>query len=295
MSILEKLFKNKPTAAASASGLDPQMRANNTALQAAMSAVAKSDSPETRRVLYEAMQNAWFLVPRLDLATPVPASGKGLPDSAPLRMPIIENADGNKIVPAFTDEAALNHWHGAPIQYFALQGVSFFRTVLKSGADEIGVNAPPVGKPPIRAGGCILRSEFQVLAEGRIPQPPGAGGPVQLKLAQDQTYLLCMPTQMPRQELFDVLSSAARTQPNIRALYFCQILIGEAAPHMAIAIDLLPGTAQLFIDKIISVLGTAIQPLLAQNDLLDFFPSTVTPLADSIKKQGVRVYVASAS
>jgi SseB protein C-terminal domain len=121
----------------------------------------------------------------------------------------------------------------------------------------------------------------------------GSGAPARLEVAEDQSCLICMPKQMPRQELFDALASAAKTQPNVRALYFCQIAIGQGAPHGAILIDLLPGTSQMFVDKIIDLLGSAINPLLSQHDFFDFFPSTVTGLADAIKKQGARIYTAS--
>jgi hypothetical protein len=294
MSIFDKLFRPNAPQTNTGQVPNPQIRADNAAFLAAMNNVARGDSPETRQALYEAMQKAWFLVPQSDAASAAVAPGKHTSDgSMRISLPILNDGKGVKVLPTFTDEEALAHWRHEPTPYIALQGASFFKIVVQSDTEDIAVNPPPPGKPPVRAGGRITRDEFRTLAEGLIPHSSAPGVPARLQVQKDQKCLLSMPKQMPRQELFDALASAARTQPNVLALYFCQISFGQGAPHGAILIELLPGTSQMFSDKIIDGLGSAISPLLSQQDSFDFFPSTVGGLADAIKRVGARIYAAS--
>jgi hypothetical protein len=294
MSIFDKLFKSHAAPAHPGNAPNAQLHADNAVFLAAMNNVAKSDSPETRQVLYQTMQKAWFLVPQTGPA-PAPASpGMHVSDgSLRVSLTITPDAQGKKVLATFTDEETLVHWRPEPTPYIALQGASFFKIVVQSDAEDIAVNPPPPGKPPIRAGGRITRQEFRALAEGLIPQSSAPGGPSRLQVENDQRCLISMPKQMPKQELFQAMASAARNQPNVLALYFCQIAIGGGAPHRAILIDLLPGTSQMFTDKIIDVLGSSINSLLSQNEVFDFFPSTVAGVADAIKRTGARIYAAA--
>lgn len=209
----------------------------------------------------------------------------------PVSLPIIDDAHGKKVVPTFTDEEALAYWRGAT-PWFALQGTVFFQCVVKTEADEIAVNPPLLGKPLIRPTGRITRAEFRALAEGMIPQTTSNKNALQMEVVKPQRVLLGMPAKMPRIELLDALAEAAKSQPNIRALYFCQIVFAEGVPHIAIAIDILPATPQSQIDNVIGALGSAIQPMLLESELFDFFSSDATSLVDAIKKAGKTIYIA---
>jgi hypothetical protein len=173
-----------------------------------------------------------------------------------------------------------------------LQGLIFFQGVAGTEAEEIAVNPFRPGEKMIRAHGRITRAEFQVLAEGLIPEPHSPGKAMQMMAVKPQRVLVGMPAEMPRKEVFDALTSAARSQPSIRALYFCQIKFAEGDPHRAVAIDFLSGTPPEDADAGAHALASAIQPLLPGGELFDFFPSGTT-LADAIMKQGQKIYNAS--
>ncbi|PYX58521.1 MAG: hypothetical protein DMG76_08670 [Acidobacteria bacterium] len=292
MGIFDKLFRTRGASANSYDAADAQARADNLNFMRAMEAVAKLDSPKTRRALYESMQKAWFLVPTDRMPGPAVPGKHVLDGRTPVSLAIIRDANGRKVVPSFTDEEALAYWRGAT-PWFAMQGASFFQGVVETDADEIAINPPLPDKPMIRPTGRITRAEFQALAEGMIPQTTGTDNTLQMEIVKPQRVFLGMPAQMPRHEIFDALAASAKSLPDIRALYFCQIVFGEGTPHGAIAIDLLPGTPQLQTDNVIGVLGSAIQPLLSKNELFDFFPSVVGTLVDAIKKEGEPIYVAS--
>ena len=288
MGIFDKLFKPQNVAANAPDAEDAKARAANRALVHAMAEIGKLDSTGTRRALYEAMQQAWFLVPTENTQQDAPI-GRYITDAQThLSLPIIIDAHGKKVVPSFTDEEALAYWSGAT-PWFALQGTVFFQCVAKTEVDEIALNPPSPGKPLIRPGGHITRPEFQALAESVIPGTTRAG----VKIRKGTKVFLGMPAQMPRPEIFHALAVAAESQVCIRALYYCQLRIGEDAPHGAIAIELVPATPQPEVGKIIDALGAAVQPLLSQNEFFDFFPSGAAALAASIMKTGKAIYVAA--
>lgn len=289
MGVLDKLFKRKRSSGRSA-GDSPKARPENLAFLQAMEAVARSDSLENRQALYRTMLQAWFLVPTNQMPAPGTLGEHVLENDTEVSIPIHRDAHGKNIVPAFTDELALEHWSGAS-PWFALQGLIFFQGVAGTEADEIAVNPFRPGEKIIRPFGRITRAEFQALAEGLIPEPRSQGKTVQMTAVKPQRVLVGMPKEMPGKEVFDALISAAKSQKAIRALYFCQIKFAEGAPHRAVAIDFLPGTSPEDADAGAHALGSATQPLLPSGELFDFFPSGTT-LADAIMKQGKKIYSA---
>lgn len=290
MGVLDKLFKRMGSSSRSAADA-PRARPENLAFLQAMEAVAGSDSPENRQALYRTMLQAWFLVPTNQMPGPGAPDQHVLKSDTRVSVPIHRDARGKNIVPAFTDEQALERWTGGS-PWFALQGLIFFQSVAGTEADEIAVNPFRPGEKPIRPFGRITRAECQALAEGLIPEPRSQGKTMQMTAVKPQRVLVGMPKEMPGKEVFDALITAAKSQTAIRALYFCQIKFSEGAPHRAVAIDFLPGISPEDADASAHALGSAIQPLLPRGELFDFFPSGTT-LADAIIKQGKKIYSAS--
>jgi hypothetical protein len=290
MGVFDKLFRRKGSSS-HPSAQSPKARPENLAFLQAMEAVARLDSPDNRQALYRAMLQAWFLVPTSRMPDPGAPGKHVLESDTQVSIPIHRDARGKNIVPAFTDEQALAHWSDAS-PWFALQGLIFFQGVAGTEADEIAVNPFRPGEKVKRPHGRITRAEFQTLAEGLIPEPRATGNTVQMTAVKPQRVLIGMPAEMPRKEVFDALTSAAKSQTAIRALYFCQIKFAEGAPHRAVAIDFLPGTSPEDADACAHALGSAIQPMLPSGDLFDFFPSGTT-LAGAIMKQGKNIYSAS--
>ena len=287
MGIFDKLLKPKHSTAASFEAGDSQARAANLKLLQAMDEIAKLDSTDTRRALYAAMEQAWFIVPTENWPAGAPSGRYISDDQTRMGMPVIVDKLGQNIVPAFTDEEALEYWSGAT-PWFALQGTAFFACVVKTEIDIIAINPPPPGKPLIRAGGRLTRSEFTLLAKGQFPLAERRD----IKVSKGTKVLLGMPAKMPNDKIFAALGAAAHSEPSILALHYCQIQFPEGPAHGAIAIELRPGTPESQLGGITGSLFNAIQPLLAGDAVFDFFPSGFTALADSIKKTGKAIYVA---
>jgi hypothetical protein len=290
MGIFDKLFKR--TGPSRGSGPDAQPpRAENLAFVQAIDAVSRLDSAENRQTLYEAMSKAWFLVP----TNQIPAAGtlgkQVVQSDTRVSIPIIRDAKGKNVVPAFTDEEALAHWSG-PSAWFALQGPAFFRGVVTTEADEIAINPFRPGQPMIRPFGRITRAEFQALADDMIPRPDSRDKIMEMTVVKPQRVMIGMPAQMPPNHIFEALAAAARMQPRIRALYFCQIAFQDGKPHGAIVVDFLAETSTEDADICIRALGSTVQPLLAEDYFFDFFPSRIS-IANAIMEKGKRFYDAS--
>jgi hypothetical protein len=265
MSFLDDFFRKKSAT------LPPEKdgsfsRKDNTAFLNAMNSLGREDTPAARRALYEAMPTAWFFTP-----TPPSESklkiGENISDgNTRLSFPIIQDQTGRKIVPTFTDVDALSSWAGEGSFWVALQGLPFFQAVIKTDIDEIAINPPLPGKPVIRPGGRITRSELAVLAEGLIPEPYPGKNLRQMRVAKQQKVLIGMPAEMPRQELFDALSDTATAHAVIRGLYFCSLAFEQSAPHNAVAIELATPSSRQDVEKAVAALGSAIQPWLSKNE-----------------------------
>src|SRR3954467_483456 len=78
----------------------------NSALPAAMLAVAKDDSPQNRQKLYQSMLNAWFIVPTRE-APPEEPGFHNTPTNIADSFSLEHNSQGQLVAVAFTDEEAL--------------------------------------------------------------------------------------------------------------------------------------------------------------------------------------------
>src|SRR5882724_9388865 len=149
-----------------------QPQFDNTAFLDAMLAVAHHDSPEDRRVLYESMLKTWFLVPTRDTEPPGTPGLHDIKEDTAKSFSLEHDPNGMVVLPAFTDEAALRNWNKT-ILWIALQGVAFFRAVVSTDVENIVINPYEIDDPSskmIRPGGRVTRWEFELLAEGVLPQ-----------------------------------------------------------------------------------------------------------------------------
>lgn len=123
----------------------------NEDLQAAIQAIAASDTPTTRRQLYEVLLAQTYCVlhsQEPDGATTVTG---------------IRSADGAAHLVAFSDPAALRRWDPDAISFLTMTADRFFQMAKDSVFDAVSLN--PAGP----AGGIIRRHEFTALADGRLP------------------------------------------------------------------------------------------------------------------------------
>src|SRR6266849_1366314 len=150
-----------------------QPQFDNSALLAAMLAVAHNDTQENRRVLYESMLKTWFLVPTQDTQPPDTPGFHDIQEDLSRTFSFEHDPSGMVVLPAFTDEEALRNWN-KDILWIALQGAAFFRSVVGTEVEDIVINPYEIDDPAskmIRPGGRVTRWEFELLAQSRLPQP----------------------------------------------------------------------------------------------------------------------------
>lgn len=246
----------------SASGKPPSSESNsspgqppieNSALVAAMRAVAQEDSPANRRVLYKSMLQAWFLVPaREGPEIHQPGFHEWKDDTGEL-FQFEHDSEGVAVLPVFTDEEALRNWNKT-LPWIAVPGSALFPAVAVSQAEEIVINpyepADP-GSKMIRPGGRVTRCELEALAHGVIPQEsqaPGAGA---------QPVLLATPKDMPPPELFQAITAAAERLPAVYGLYFSQVMQSNGDSQGVVAVEFVPGSGDKLEQLALARLGEA--------------------------------------
>jgi hypothetical protein len=257
----------------------------NSALPAAMLAVAHEDSPQTRRTLYQSMLNTWFVVP----------TGKTVPDkpgfsSVPANVAdsllLEHDSSGQSVAVAFTDEEALRNWNMS-IAWIALQGTAFFQAVASTEAEEIVINPYEPENPSskmIRPGGRVTRWEFEELAEGRIPEKNSNEQGV-----QSQSALVTMPKQMPTSAMFSAISEAAGTFPEIVAMYFGQVSYPDGEPHWTIAVEFAEAPSAKQVNRMMTALVKVAGRVFPQSVTADLLLAS-TALGQSIKTTGRKFY-----
>lgn len=271
---------------------------DNQALEDAMRAVANGDTPENRRILYEAMAHTSFLVP-LEAAGALPAEelprtrlGRPIagPESPELTIVVCENGDQHVAV-AFTHEDALKSWD-ENVPWIVLKGAEMFKAVLETGADEIVVNPfePEKNIGLVRPGGRVTHWEIEYLAEGKSPQDEMEDKAAGMAAEPTQPVLLSMPAQMPPPALFDALTAGAKTVPVVRAMYFCQMSQG-AETRKVIAVEFASGAATEAKNAAIDVFREALEPMLGEEEVVDFF-GTSNDTGAAIAATGKRFYSA---
>jgi hypothetical protein len=250
----------------------------NSALLAAMRAVAQQDSPENRQALYKCLRQAWFVVPAKEgPELQQPGFHEWKDDTAEL-FQFEQDSAGVPVLPVFTDEEALNNWN-KDVPWIAVPGTALFPAVAASQAEEIVINpydpADP-GSKMIRPGGVVTRGELEALAGGDAPV---AGG---------QPVLLATPKDMPPPELFQTLITAARRLPAVSGLYFSQVMQPRGESQGVVAVEFAPGSSHKLEQSAFARLGKAASQS-ACGDALEFVAAS-SELGRAIAANGTRVY-----
>ncbi|MGZ4877721.1 MAG: enhanced serine sensitivity protein SseB C-terminal domain-containing protein [Candidatus Angelobacter sp.] len=257
----------------------------NSALPAAMLAVAHGDSPQTRRILYESMLETWFLVPTREVVSDAPGFHPAQPHTAD-SFSLEHDSAGQVVAVAFTDEEALRNWNTS-IPWVALQGTVFFQAVASTQAEEIVINPyepENPGSKMIRPGGRVTRWEFESLAEGRLPE-----GDSNQQGADSQSVLVTMPKLMPATEMFDALGGAARSFPEILGLYFAQVIYPDGEPHWTVAVDFASGASPKQARQAMAILREKSRHVFPRTVTTDLLPAS-TAIGQSIKTTGRKFY-----
>jgi hypothetical protein len=272
-----------------------QPKFDNSALLAAMLAVAHHDTPENRRILYESMLNTCFLVPTRDAAPPGMPGFHGMKEDPSQSFSLEHDPAGMVVLPAFTDEEALRNWNKT-ILWIALQGAAFFQAVVATETENIVINPYEIEDPAskmIRPGGRVTRWEFELLAQGRLPQPDLEGEDTEAEEAQagredSQPVLLSTPLVMPSKELFDALIAAAKNMPVVQAMYFSQVTNAHGESRRSVAVEFASGTSDEMVARTCKALRKRAHQASASKSL-DFL-ATSTDLGRAITTTGQKFY-----
>ncbi len=257
----------------------------NSALPAAMLSVAQDDSPQNRRILYQSMLDAWFVVPTKEATHDTPGFA-AVPANVADSFSLEHDSGGELVAVAFTDEEALRNWNKS-IPWIALQGTAFFQAVASTEAVEIVINPYEPENPDskmIRPGGRVTRWEFEELAEGRIPQEDSNE-----QEAEPQSVLVTMPKQMPAPEMFNAIGKVAGSFSEIAGMYFGQVIYPDGEPHWTIAVEFYANPPAKLVKHIMASLVEVARRVFPKSVTTDLVPAS-TALGQSIKTTGRKFY-----
>jgi hypothetical protein len=267
---------------------DDQPDFANSRLPAAMLAVAKEDSPQNRRILYQSMLGSWFVVPTKEATHDKPGFA-AVPANVADSFSLEHDSEGELVAVAFTDEEALRNWNKS-IPWIALQGTAFFQAVVSTRAEEIVINPYEPANPDskmIRPGGRVTRWEFEELAEGRIPQE----GSNEQK-AEPQSVLVTMPKQMPTDEMFNAIGKVAGSFSGIAGMYFGQVIYPDGEPHWTVAVEFAAVPSAKHAKHMMAALVEEARRVFPRSVTTDLVPAS-TALGQSIASSGEKFYAAA--
>ena len=140
------------------------------------------------------------------------------------------------------------------------------------------------GSKMIRPGGRVTRWEFELLAEGRIPEEPSNEQGAEL-----QSVLVTMPKQMPTPEMFDAMGKAARVFPEISGMYFGQVIYPDGEPHWTVAVEFIPATSAKQVKHMMAALVEEARRVFPRGVTADLLLAS-SALGQSIKTTGRKFY-----
>ena len=246
------------------------IEAGNPDLVKAMHEIALRDGLENRERLYYAMLESMFVVPIPGTPSGLQPGMNTLAKDAGIQMIILNDNNGTKITPIFTGVDALRNWHGS-VPYIGLRARDLFNIVLGTQVQEIAVNPFDPARKMTHPGGRIKRQEFELLAKGVIPMPPGSV--VQMGLKAGEQVMIGIPAKRPPEEVERTLASTAETIPEIAELYLFQMAAqreGQWSPDKVIGILLTDDPHEKATDEIVRQLGSSIQAKMPLGEALNF-------------------------
>jgi len=152
MNFFQKLFSRQKNDEFDLFDPDTHEGLMNEELQAAIEAVTAENTSEHRRVLYEILLETTFCLP---------AFGS---DEDTSQISATQNENGEMVLAAFSDPAALRRWEAKPESMMVMPAAQLFEMAIENDFAEILIN--PAGP----AGGKLSKQEFTQLAQGEFPE-----------------------------------------------------------------------------------------------------------------------------
>ncbi|MBI5033486.1 MAG: enhanced serine sensitivity protein SseB C-terminal domain-containing protein [Chloroflexi bacterium] len=239
---------------------------SNPELLSAMVTIAQKDSPENRRVLYDALINSQLLVP---IAKPLHNPNKtGLQQvigTTDVEFIVVTNKQDQTALLAFTDEPAVKAWKPEDSNYIASNGTDLFQMALEMNVAAIVLN---VAGPTAR--GELMRWEIQSLASGIIPESGGQVGTSVITPPPDAEIKFAPLHTKPSEKFLTGLKDAFACFPEIAAGYLMQAQIGDAAPHLVAGVQPVGEMKEDEIHSLMNRLGDKVSGYLSHGEFIDF-------------------------
>jgi hypothetical protein len=249
-----------------------------------METIARQDSLENRRTLYDALINSQLLVPiAKPLHNPERLGLQQVIGTTDVEFIVVTNKQSQTALLAFTDELAVNAWKPEKSSFIASNAQDLFQMALEMNVAAIVLN---VAGPTAR--GELMRWEIQALAAGVIPEGTGQAGTSIITPPPDAEVKFIALTTPPSESFITGLKTALSSQPDVVAAYLMQAQIGETAPHLVVGVQLPKDLVEENIHAVMNQLGDKVSQLLAKDEFIDFIVVEdennvpVTPAADAL-------------
>lgn len=244
---------------------EPSFEDGNPALVQAMEAVARNDNAGNRTRLYTSLFGATLFVAVAETPKGLNPGAQTLTQSHDPQIRSNVDANGIRVLPAFTDIEALRNWD-ANTAYLGVESADLFRFVLGNGIQVIVINPfDPAGKM-IRTGGRITRREIEQLATGAIPANNG----FQKMHIGNEKILVGRAEKPPSAALQELLRGKALDLTEIAELYFFQMAREQRPASAVIGVFLNQPADNTRRNQIMRALATAIQSHMHLGQFLDF-------------------------
>ncbi len=241
----------------------------NAQLVHAMHKIALQDDVENRKKLYEELLSSTLTIPTRELPEGLRTPGKRPTEpNTKIDMIVLNDKNGQKVTPAFTDSEALRTWD-PNTPSLGLKSQALFQMVMGTDIQGVVINPFDPIRKMIRPGGFVTRAELDLLAKGLVPSRIGPKG-VQFQLKTDQMLMADLPAIRPKPDIEEALTSAAMGSPEISELYVFQMSTPDGSSQTVVGIQLQKTISREREDELVVRLGEAVQPRLEKGQSLDF-------------------------
>ncbi len=233
---------------------------SNPELVEALRAIAIEDTSKRRRALYQALLSGILILPAPDEAIDEVGTTEMLEDEEPLGFLTFENAAGETVLMAFTDEDAALTWEPEGLSYIGLRGLDVVLIAAEHKIAELVLNP---GSDEMHR---LRRSEIMTLAGDEMPISGEDGA----SAAPDgTTVLIGPPEEMPPESWQTALAEVLEHYPSIDAAYFFQLHIPPEGPRHVIGLALYRGMTPPAQERLVETLLAELETLLPEEQTLD--------------------------
>ena len=233
---------------------------DNSALIAAMEAVAVGDDPTTREQLYRAMLASHFLLAVAEAPT----------EDGNLNVLMLQRDDGTPVLPVFTGDQPLTAWKSDGANFVVMKAKDLFAMVAAQGqGQDIVIN--PAGP----TGGLVAAHEVRVLADGMLPGHDGTAIPL-----EDMSMQFGMPPGPLPPDLMEALTYELPFHSVVEAAYVFVAVLGNSPARLMLGLSFADSADDAAIQSTFKRLLEVAKDGLGGSDPIDGIPLAGQMLAD---------------